>query len=435
MTRSHLGIAAWLVLAVVLMGAAVGPQRVEILRPRLGIPAVLAPGESVTVQFRTGWPTSSIPEVTLANAGGLIKLPTGTLEGQFPFYSLQVPIPMETPEGRYGFSLELPGCVSTMVASVFLRQPLGGDMLLVQLADLPLIADNGKGAGDEMLRDMIKEINLINPDVVLLSGDVAYNGSEQGFQVLFDHLKEIRAPIVCGMGNHELDGLATYQKLFGAPNHVVDIGSWRILSIYSGHGRDQLSESQYAWVKESFQDRSRTTLVQTHHPLFWRRNLEIHQDDLANLCLAAKVPIAFSGHWHGDCTFDSTGKMRLDSVGFPGTKFTVTTAAGADLRPGYSFTPAHHGYRIARFRGGQLMNYTYDLDGDGERDPACSMPVGLLKQRQIAPGVVEVRNDSNEDFFGVCVELFGSSPGGVAYGDLPKRSRRIFREMELACDD
>jgi hypothetical protein len=83
----------------------------------------------------------------------------------------------------------------------------------------------------------------------------------------------------------------------------------------------------------------------------------------------------------------------------------ATTTAGADLRPAYSASPPHHGYRLIRVKGDKLTSYTYDYDGDGARDATSSIPVGKLNVVRDGETRVVAKNGLNESLENAKVKI------------------------------
>ncbi len=377
------------------------PLDFELVRPRLGLPAVALAGESIHVELRDGAPFDLGAEPTAwlrgQALGGVerVELELLVASRRGARRRLELRLPVDLAAGSYALELELHGRVQRHPKAVHVLEEYPESYKIVQLADLPLFL--GDGSGDALMSRIVQEVNLIDPDLVLISGDIAYNGSWDHFYAALEHFEGFEAPLVAGIGNHEYKGLASFFTLLGPLNHIVDLGDRRVITLNSGHGRDQLTMSQYEWVRAAFEQRAgRKTLVQLHHPLFWKRNLGVHVQDLVELCREHEVPIVFTGHWHGDYVFDESGAPRADTWDFEGTKYVVTTAAGADLRAPFSASPLHHGYRLVRLSGNELVNYTYDWDGDGTRHACSSIPVGQISVTQEGPRAVLVRNDLNE---------------------------------------
>lgn len=397
-----LGLATFLVVA----GWALAPLDHELVRPRLGIPEVARPGELIRIELRDSAPVDVGAAPVAALLGReRVELELRELRREGATRVLEARLPETLGPGAFGLEVELHGVRHSHAKAVHVLASYPEDYKVVHLADLPLFL--GDGRGDLLMQRIVEEVNLIAPDLVLISGDIAYAGTWAHFEAALAHFEGFDAPVIAGIGNHEYRGLASFFTLFGPLHHIVDVGPRRIITLNSGHGRDQLTESQARWMRAGFAGREAAeTLVQLHHPPFWKRHLGVHVDTLAALCREYGVPVVLAGHWHGDYVFDERGEAQHDTPEFEGTKYVVTTAAGADLREPFSSSPLHHGYRLLRLSGRELIDYTYDWEGDGQRDASCSIPVGKLSTSYWGYRAMVVHNELNERLEGARLRIW-----------------------------
>jgi hypothetical protein len=245
-----------------------------------------------------------------------------------------------------------------------------------------------------LLDQFVADMERLRPDLVLLGGDLTYQETDTWYAAVAQRVRwlELKGiPVIVAAGNHERKGWHLFQRHFGFnPTHRVDLGQLAILTLDSGHGRDQLTPSQLLWLEAQLQNLGgRTPLIQLHHPV-WPAGAAIRgeaggsggslhgfQKALVALCRTYAVPAVLSGHWHSDAVFDDTGMLRDDTTEFPGTKYIVTTALGGQLRQVTRWPKVYYGYRILDFEQGRLLRYTHDLDGDGRPDPIASTPLAL----------------------------------------------------------
>jgi hypothetical protein len=377
------------------------PARFEVLGPRLGVPAIVRSGDALQVSIHT-----SIPlwrphwQVWLEHRGKRVAIKDVLHKARFNTATLSFSVPATLNAGSYSLVVSDGSQEQRRPDAIHIVSHFPDAVSIVQLADLPTL---GNHDGDRRMQQLVDEINIINPDLVLMTGDVAYGGQWQQYRLLLAAMARINAPVIAAPGNHEYEGWAAYLTLLGTPYHRVSYGKLQIISLNSGHGRDQLTETQYAWLQDVFRHLDgRTPLVQLHHPVQHRAGLHgfvaNHVQDMVEMFRASAVPIVLSGHWHGDAVYDETGQDRRDTWNFPGVPYVTTTTAGADLREDYASSPVHHGYRLIRLDHGKLVSYTYDMDGDGRRDATSSIPVGKLHSTQQDATGVKVINDLNEDF-------------------------------------
>jgi len=390
-----------LALIVVMAAWVVLPVKFDVLGPRLGIPVIVKPGSTIEISIK-----SSLPfwqpnwQMSLALRDQRIPLTIVATQMDVAQQIIAASIPETINSAAYSLIVSDGENEVIRPKAVHVLDDFPQQVSIVQMADLPTL---GRGDGDQRLQQIIDEINIINPDVVLMTGDIAYGGSWDQYHRLLAAMEKINAPVIAAPGNHEYEGWAGFLTLIGEPYHAVQFGHLQFISLNSGHGRDQLTEAQYRWLKGELDKlEGHTPIVQLHHPIHHRPDLRgylaVHVQDLVQAFKQLKVPIVLAGHWHGDAVYDEDGQDRRDTWYFPGTPYVVTTAAGADLREKYSSSPLHHGYRLIRLDKHVLVTYTYDMDGDGFRDATSSIPMGKLRAVPQDDQAVLVQNELNEFF-------------------------------------
>ena len=385
------------------------PLRCEIRSPRIGAPAILKAGAILPIAVKHSFPygTGEWHFSLRPRFGQDIELTTslqlaGLSESQF-----SAQLPEHISPGAYSLLVRYGNRLKIAANALHVVEAFNRDLKIVQLADLPTL---GNAKGDGQLIKIIDEINIINPDLVLFTGDVAYGASWLQYGRLYQILQRVSAPLILAPGNHEYYGWAGYLTSFGSPYHAVQYGDYRIISLNSGHGRDQFTYSQLKWMKRQLEKSEQSQrIVQLHHPVHHRPDLGGYVRGnvraFVSLIKQHKVSVVLSGHWHGDALYNENGDDVTDSWRVSGTPYIVTTTAGADFRPAYSSSPLHYGYRLLRYRDAELENYTYDYDGDGERDVSSSIPFNNLSVTQTAPYTFRVKNALNEGFKSAMVHL------------------------------
>ncbi|MEJ2179602.1 MAG: metallophosphoesterase [Gammaproteobacteria bacterium] len=388
------------------------PARFDVVAPRLGMPVIVKPGATIELRI-----ISTLPfwqpqwQVSLALREQQVPLQITKQKINFNKQLVSVQIPETVAAASYSIIVSDGQNEISRPKAVHVVTEFPDQVSIVQMADLPTL---GRGDGDQRLQQIIDEINIINPELVLMTGDIAYGGTWDQYHRLLAAMKKINAPVIAAPGNHEYEGWAGYLTLLGEPYHSVQYGNYQIIGLNSGHGRDQLTEAQFDWLLNELENLDgRVPLVQLHHPMHHRPDLRgyvaNHVADMVRAFKRMGVPIVLSGHWHGDAVYDARGNDRRDTWDFPGIPYVVTTAAGADLREKYSSSPLHHGYRLIQLDKSKLVSYTYDMDRDGERDATSSIPMGKLRSMPQANGSILVENELNESFPNARVQI--SIPG------------------------
>lgn len=372
-------LAVLLALAVLVAAvAAVGwPARVRVASPRLGMPAIDRPAATLEVRLQTSLPFI-LPQMhwALEGSAGTAALPIAAHRWEAGVAVLSMRIP-DLPDGGYALTLHTAQQSMRLPQAVFVRRDWPHLIRIAHIADLP------PPGREPLMRLFVREINRRHPDAVLVTGDINYTGSESNIEFIAQQLAQLDAPVVMTAGNHEREAWHRYLRVFGARDHRTDLGPLAILSLDSNHGRDALTPSALGWLQTQLENLGgRTPIIQLHHPVFAAGPmagpesggtggyLRGQRQAFLELCRRFAVPLVLSGHWHQDAVFDQSGTLRADRVDFPGTKYVVTTALGAEARNIYSSVPVRNGYRWIEFTDGALTLY-----GTDAHNPIPSTPL------------------------------------------------------------
>jgi len=318
-------------------------------------------------------------EMWLEGPGGtaLLKETARRREGVDDVLTMGVP---ELPDGSY--SLHLKSNVQNLLLpkAVFLRHTWPSVLHLAQIADLP------PPGREQLMQRFVEEMHLRKPDAVLVSGDINYTGSQSNIEFIYAQLAQLDVPVIVAAGNHEREAWHRYLRVFGARDHRTNFGPLAIFSLDSAHGRDALTPDTFSWLQSEFMHLDgRTPIIQLHHPIFPPGStanseaggtggyLHGYRHAFLDLCEQYHVAIVLSGHWHQDAVFDQQGNFRADRADFPGTKYVVTTALGADVRKVFEGSVMNNGYRWIEFSNGQLVAYSPD-----PHNPERSTPLGTF---------------------------------------------------------
>lgn len=352
---------------IALLGAAFLPLRVRVAAPRLGRPVVQAAGTQAQVRLKPTLPFLLPPvHLRLEGPGGSAPLQVAAAAWEGGERVLTVTLP-DLPEGAYALKVEGGGTRLLLEKAVWIRNRWAADLHLVQIADLP------PPGQEPLMRRFVDLMNQRRPDAVLVSGDIAYTGSEAIYRFIDAELHRLDMPVILTPGNHEREGWWRFIRTWDVYDHRVDLGPLAILSLDSAHGRDGLTPGTFRWLKGELGSLGgRTPVLQLHHPLFPPDRgaqgeagksggfLRGHRQALLDLCAQHQVPLVLGGHWHQDAVFDATGRLRSDRPDFEGTKYVVTTALGAELRHVIDSPTFRYGYRWITFRSGRLVTYGVD---------------------------------------------------------------------------
>lgn len=354
------------------------PEQIRIDSPRLGTPWIDRSGAMIEVRLASSLPFV-LPkmDISLEGPGGVAPLLETARRWDGTEAVLFMALP-KLPDGGYALRVRTARQDLLRPKAVFLRSVWPAMLRLVQIADLP------PPGREPMMRRFVEIMQQQRPDAVLVSGDINYTGTESNINFINAQLTRLDMPVIMTAGNHEREAWHRYLRVFGARDHRTNFGPLAILSLDSGHGRDALTPSSFRWLQEQMQRLDgRTPIIQMHHPMFPPGStanseaggtggyLHGYRNAFLELCRTYHVPIVLSGHWHQDAVFDQQGNFRTDRVDFPGTKYVVTTALGAEARKVFDQVAQRNGYRWIVFANGQLVSY-----GSDPHNPVPSTALG-----------------------------------------------------------
>ena len=184
-----------------------------------------------------------------------------------------------------------------------------------------------------LLDRAIAEINELEPDIVICSGDLTSFGFKHEYQLARQYLDKIECEsLVVIPGNHDSRnvGYVHFEELFGERNSVLRKGGVTVVSIDStepdlDHG--QIGRGRYPWIESEFaaQPADLRVFVLHHHLLpvpgtGRERNVVYDAGDVIECLLRAGVQLVLSGHKHVPYAW------RLENL------FVVNTGTVSSLR-------------------------------------------------------------------------------------------------------
>ncbi|MFI5366033.1 MAG: phosphodiesterase [Candidatus Binatia bacterium] len=160
-------------------------------------------------------------------------------------------------------------------------------MIIAQITDLHVVAKGqlcyGQMPTNARLGEAVAHINALRPrpDVVIASGDLTDNGTEEEYACLRDILAALIPPLYVIPGNHDQrDALLrafadhAYLPRPGAPfaHFAIDAYPVRLIGVDTsvpGHHHGLMCDQRLAWLDATLAaDSQRPTLIFMHHPPF-----------------------------------------------------------------------------------------------------------------------------------------------------------------------
>jgi 3',5'-cyclic-AMP phosphodiesterase len=201
-----------------------------------------------------------------------------------------------------------------------------------------------------LMNRVIVELNELQPDAVVITGDFTNFGYRQEFKTAMAYLERIDAPVLSIPGNHDARnvGYVHFEELLGPRHWSRDVGGVRIVGVDSSepdldHG--QIGRERYTWIKEQFAVPADLKVFALHHHLLpipgtgRERNIVYDAGDLLEVLLAAGVQVVLSGHKHVPYVW------RLEHL------YVVNAGTCASLRLRGHTRPC---YNVIEFDGGDV---------------------------------------------------------------------------------
>jgi 3',5'-cyclic AMP phosphodiesterase CpdA len=242
---------------------------------------------------------------------------------------------------------------------------------------------------------VVDELNADPPDLVVVSGDVSFNGADDEDDLRFaaEQLRRIHAPWVVIPGNHDIGDHPMSKKLaqpvteeridrwfeiFGADRFTQEKDGWQIVGFTTALlGSDGRREPEHwSWLESQLTpNEHRPVLLFMHKPLYTREPHETafnksaidpnSRERLWTMLRGSPVKAVASGHVH---VYKRVGAHGIEFVWCPATSFVVTwdgkdvydgvRRAGYlefDLSPPTPSDPAPIAHRLVE--PAQMVNY------------------------------------------------------------------------------
>ncbi len=183
-----------------------------------------------------------------------------------------------------------------------------GEVCVVQISDCHLTREvqQPHGLADVMFRRAVEMVAAVEPDVLLLTGDIADDGSAAAYRrvdtILIDALKST-VTVMATPGNHDLPDVL--HSILPTSTECI-VGGWRILTVDSSipgqeHGRINVPE--LIERLDTGAARGAPTVLALHHPPIPTSTHPWFQLDgacelIAALSKRTDVRVVVSGHLH-----------------------------------------------------------------------------------------------------------------------------------------
>ncbi|PLR84892.1 metallophosphoesterase family protein [Bacillus sp. V33-4] len=445
------------------------PKVKQIIYPLFSTPSVSKKGELLTIKIDSqgkeaaGW-SIKLKQTNNSSLTTEYELPVQKVSsGQSHWkksstiYDVTVKIPNDVPEKLYDLEVSYTGngkrITDDQPHSVKVVNEFKKDFTFMHVTDTHVgsprnLGDHGDPAATEpaqlieaglwnpdpekrwlYLQKAIKEVNLMNPDFVVVTGDLMFgqmNPQEYiyEYEETYKFLQKLNVPVYLVPGNHDYyaqdatlaDGAKYWEQYFGPQYFSFNYGPYAHFIGYnsfdwhkfdrSGHGTlsvptwgGQIREEQLNWIKQDLADNEKNAqagqvrgLFSHHNPLWQDREIWPHDDAevqeywkqydgqhnpqrLDTLMLGEKLGLKYDQQWHGENAIELIDVMQQHKVNI--SLHGHTHVDNVTEKDGVLYTTTASvelsgkpwvGFRNFKMRKGQFTSYNYE-------EPGRSIPI------------------------------------------------------------
>lgn len=184
-------------------------------------------------------------------------------------------------------------------------------VLIAHLSDLHVGAHNHV---EKTLLDAIDQVNDLNPDLVVLTGDLTDNGYYLEFLKVHEYLDLIENPVIVVPGNHDARhvGNETFEEIFHDRSGTLtnDTDDLKVIGLDSSEpdlDYGKVGRPQQFWMEEELlkaQNNNQYKIIALHHHIIpvpktgRERNVLADAGDILHSLTDNSVDLVISGHKH-----------------------------------------------------------------------------------------------------------------------------------------
>jgi predicted phosphodiesterase len=244
-----------------------------------------------------------------------------------------------------------------------------------------IIGDRTGGHVPGVYGEIVEEINLLGPDIVVSVGDQieGYTEDRETLNAQWDEYwaiaDELEAPFYVCVGNHDIYNdvmLEVWRERTGRePCYSFDYEGVHFVMLDTGRwesSEEWLAESGYReWLEKDLakHKKDRMTIVIYHIPFWYDTLAEGEPDPLHEICNEYGVDVVFSGHYH-----------LYAAAEYDGIPYAIVGSSGGGIEEGAEYPGAFFQYVWCTVRGDELE---WTVLKKGSAAPADTVLVADLK--------------------------------------------------------
>ncbi|MEF8848129.1 MAG: metallophosphoesterase [Candidatus Thermoplasmatota archaeon] len=364
----------------------------RIIYPRSSCPEIIEKNDNFTIIFQIKKLTKIEDiEIGISTAYKTLEekyfLPILDTHKNNSRWNIKVKITSEIPEELYNLTISILSKNKKYKLSccrgIKVVDEITDDFTFIHLTDFHIgdprgLKENFKQTlGNKAAKKCLKEINLLKPDFVIITGDLVF-GQLYPFEYSIEYkkfyniLQDFKVPTFLCPGNHDgyfqtfQDGFNFWNRYFGplyysfnyGDSHLTMINSydWNLLQrtgffyvVLNWGG--SIQEDQLRWIENDLnRTQSNLKMIFMHHNPLWNtkkhsllRNDYQNRKKILSLIEEYNVDAVFSGHVHYDNVTTENDTMYI-----------TTTTASSSLKE-----DAYWGYRYVEVKNGTIESVNY----------------------------------------------------------------------------
>jgi len=393
---------------------------INILYPRSSIPVIVEKESNFTIDFQSVNFDKISVYISTAYEPIVdeIELEIEDIIETEGIYHATVTVPLDTPEELYNLTITIEEndelLSNNRPRAVSVTDEISDNFTFVHITDFHIGDPRGlkeniwQTIGWKAAKKCIEEINLLNPDFIVITGDLVF-GQLYPFEYTIEYkkcyeiLQMFQVPTYLCPGNHDgyvqcgQDGFKFWEEYFGPLYYSFNYGDYHFTSVNSYdwpkiarfgisylvfNWGGYVQEKQLEWIEEDLKDNNaKLNFMLLHHNPIWDtkndslfKNGYEGREELLSLIEKYDVDAVLAGHVHYD---DIT--VQNDTL-----YITTTTATSGTGKESY------WGYRLIDIQNSQIASNNY-------KEPHYSIPSYRLNHTYENSNVAMVENDLEKD--------------------------------------
>ena len=172
---------------------------------------------------------------------------------------------------------------------------------------------------EEAMRSGIKRINEYGPDLVIVTGDLTFDGVKEEYELAMSYLDEIEAEKLIVPGNHDekTDGDRLFERLFGERYFTREMDGILFMGLDSadpGVDTGHIGREVIQWAEKRLKTDAMKVVFMHHHVLpiphtGRERNILTDAPDVLDMLTRNGVSLVMGGHKHVPWLWNLNGML------------------------------------------------------------------------------------------------------------------------------